>query len=195
MFGWYMEKETSGKMPKLEVICGPMYCGKTEELLRRLRRANIAGKRVVAIKPSTDTRSEEIQSRSGAKAKGLLLDDVTLLERMTFDFDIVGIDEAQFFPAKELVEQIDLAIQNGQTVVIAGLDLNYRQEPFGAMPTLLCLADSVTKLSAICHSCGEDAMFTQRLIDGEPAPFNGPEVIVGSEDFYEARCRKCFQKA
>src|SRR5581483_7607631 len=118
--------------PKLEVICGPMYCGKTEELLRRLRRANIAGKRVVAIKPSTDTRSEEIQSRSGAKAKGLLLDDVTLLERMTFDFDIVGIDEAQFFPAKELVEQIDLAIQNGQTVVIAGLDLNYRQEPFGA---------------------------------------------------------------
>lgn len=181
---------------RLEVICGPMYSGKSEELIRRLTRHRIAQRNVAAIKPAIDTRYsvEKIASHSGftfeSYAVTVPLDyevNIKLVQA-----DVIGVDEAQFFPADWLANFVKLRVEVGKLVIVAGLDRDYRMEPFGGMPEVLARAEDVTKLTAVCHQCGQDAHYTQRLIDGEPAPFDGPTVQVGGLEAYEARCGQCF---
>jgi thymidine kinase len=176
---------------RLEVITGPMFCGKTDELLRRLRRAIIAKQTIQVFKPGFDIRysSEKVTSHAGNEYNAypvenisdvptLLLDDVTL----------VAIDEAQFF-GDEIVDVIQALVDMGIRVIVAGLDMDFRGEPFGQMPVLLALAEVVDKLHAICMVCGEQATRTQRLVDGSPAYYDDPIIIVGASEMYEARCR------
>jgi len=178
----------------LEVICGPMFSGKSEELIRRLRRYEIAGKKVRAFGPDIDNRYGEgkIHSHSGAQF------DCTPIpvEGIAYEFeaDVIGFDEAQFFEPKWLLEAISECIEEGAIIIVAGLDQTYRTEPFGAMPTLLAWANKVDKLTAICNVCGSEANRTQRLVDGDPAPFSGPTIQVGGFDSYEARCDNCFER-
>lgn len=180
---------------RLEVIVGPMFSGKSEELMRRLRRAQIAGKSVVVFKPQFDKRYKHnrVVSHNGTEMDAILVSDVTQLRVDAFGYDVVGIDEIQFIEGA--VEHVMLMAARGQVVIVSGLDQTYRREPFGEIPTLLALGDRIDKLSAVCHACGADATLTQRLIDGKPAPFAGPTVQVGGLDSYEARCRKCFEPA
>ena len=171
----------------LEVVCGPMFSGKSEELIRRLRRAEIAGRRALVVKPALDDRYEvgHVVSHAGARLGG----DVP---RLAAGYDAVGIDEVQFFDAA-IVEAIETLVERGTRVVAAGLAQDFRGLPFGAMPTLLCVAEFVDKLEAVCHRCGGPATMTQRLVDGTPAPFGGATIQVGALDSYEARCRACFE--
>ena len=185
-------------MHRLEVICGPMFSEKTTELIRRLRREQIAGRNVVAFKHSLDSRYEAdaITSHNGQKIPSYLVEYLWQIPELTNEFDVVGIDEVQFFePDGENISAITALVQKHKRVIVAGLDMTYRREPFGIMPYLLAVADDVAKLRAVCHKCGEDAQYTQRLIDGEPAPFSGPTVQVGALESYEARCKNCFEKA
>ena len=176
---------------RLEVITGPMFCGKTDELLRRLRRAIIAKQKIQVFKPGFDIRysSEKVTSHAGNEYNAypvenisdvptLLLDDVTL----------VAIDEAQFFGEK-VIDVIQALVDKGIRVIVAGLDMDFRGEPFGLMPVLLAQAEVVDKLHAICMECGEEATRTQRLVDGNPAYYDDPIIIVGASEMYEARCR------
>lgn len=184
-------------MSRLEVICGPMYAGKSEELMRRLRRDQIAGRNVLLIKPKIDERYSQthVTSHNGVtmEAKiGVTASDIFWLGYGAAE--VIGIDEIQFFE-KDVVQAITDLLNEDKKIIVSGLDMTYRQEPFGDVPTLMAIADSVTKLSAVCHSCGEDAIYTQRLIGGEPAPFAGETVQVGGLDTYEARCRNCFRAA
>ena len=182
---------------KLEVICGSMFCGKTEELLRRLRRAEIAKKRVLTIKNHIDTRSGTtiITSHNGNIREAHPLENspemVELITRMAQDADVIGIDEIQFL-SDEITHSLLSLVQQGKRIIVAGLDLDFKGEPFQTMATLLALADDVCKLAAICISCGETAHFSQRLINGAPASFYDPIILVGAAEFYEARCRNCF---
>jgi thymidine kinase len=180
-------------MGHLEVISGCMFSGKSEELLRRLRRSEIAGKNVVLIKPEIDTRYEEnyVTSHGGSKMPCVMAKNARDVLEVSDHFDVVGIDEVQFFNSA-IVGSI-LYICRDRVVIASGLDTNYRYEPFGVMPDLMALADTVDKLTAICTICGEEATKTQRLIDGEPASLSGPEILVGGTDSYEARCNKHFQ--
>jgi thymidine kinase len=180
----------------LEVICGPMYCGKSEELMRRLRRLQIAGKKVVAVKPVIDSRYEieYIQSHNGTQFECFPIHESGLdLLKLSRGFDVVGIDEAQFFDYK-LQEIVKILFDRGKLVILAGLDMTYRQEPWKSMPFFMAIANKIDKYPAVCHSCGDDAFYTQRLIDGKPAPFDGPTVVVGGLDSYEARCGRCFER-
>ena len=176
---------------RLEVITGPMFCGKTDELLRRLRRAIIAKQKIQVFKPGFDIRysSEKVTSHAGneynaypveniSEVPTLLLDDVTL----------VAIDEAQFF-GEQIIDVIQALVDKGIRVIVGGLDMDFRGEPFGQMPVLLAQAEFVDKLHAICMVCGEEATRTQRLVDGNPAYYNDPIIIVGASEMYEARCR------
>jgi thymidine kinase len=180
----------------IEVITGPMYSGKTEELIRRLTRATIAQRKVVALKPRIDTRHPEtvLSSHSGIKIDCWSV-DTDLLDMLTFPmaYNLVGIDEAQFFDAN-VVKFVQFLSSRGIKVVIAGLDMTYRREPFGCMPYLMAIARDVTKLSAVCHVCGDDAHYTQRLINGRPAPYSGETILVGALDSYEARCWYCYEE-
>jgi thymidine kinase len=172
----------------LEVVCGPMFSGKSEELIRRLRRAEIAGQRVLIVKPRIDDRFDvsHVVSHAGARCAR----SETL--RRAEGYDVVGVDEAQFFePA--IVEAVQELVARGKRVVAAGLDRDFRGEPFGPMPLLLCLAEFVDKLQAVCHVCGGAATRTQRLVDGEPAPFDGATIQIGALDSYEARCSACYR--
>jgi len=179
----------------LEIICGPMFSGKSEELIRRLRRAKIAKLDVVAFKPSIDDRHaiEYVVSHNGSKFHAHPLD--TLEQMLDIagapEVDVIGIDEVQFFP-KDIVPVILELVDAGKRVLIAGLDLDFRGVPFGSMPALLALADKITKLQAICTQCGTDAHFSQRLINDEPAKYDDPIVLVGAQEAYQARCRSCF---
>ena len=176
----------------VHVICGCMFCGKTDEMLRLLRRFSIAGRRVVLVKPRIDTRSDELTviSRSGATHVALTVDEAAQIEPRVADADIVAIEEGQFFDERlpEVVERVAAA---GKQVVVTGLDQDFRAIPFGPMPRLMALADQVTKLTAICMVCGEPATRTQRLIDGKPAPSDSPLIVIGGigDERYEARCR------
>ena len=176
---------------RLEVITGPMFCGKTDELLRRLRRAIIAKQKIQVFKPGFDIRysSEKVTSHAGneynahpveniSEVPTLLLDDVTL----------VAIDEAQFF-GEQIIDVTQALVDKGIRVIVAGLDMDFRGEPFGQMPVLLAQAEIVDKLHAICMGCGEEATRTQRLVDGNPAYYDDPIIIVGASEMYEARCR------
>lgn len=181
--------------PKLEVICGPMFSGKSEELMRRLRRAKIAQQPVIVFKPAIDTRYclEKIVSHAGNSFEAHALDDEKLLPTFIKNNipHTIGIDEIQFFPIS-ILNTITTLMQSGHRVVCAGLDLDFRGIPFGPIPALLATADIITKLTSICTPCGEDAHFSQRLINGVPAKFNDPIIQIGAEEAYQARCRKCF---
>lgn len=185
---------------KLEVITGCMFAGKTEELLRRVERALIARKRVLLFKPHLDTRysEREVVTHYGrALPCRRLPTDISwtpFLELVTDhglgDTDVLAFDEAHFF-GEGFPALCEALVARGKRVIVAGLDLNFRGEPFGPMPELLALADEVTKLQAVCVVCGGPATRTQRLINGEPAR-EGPEILIGGLESYEARCRGCF---
>jgi thymidine kinase len=157
-----------------------MFSGKSEELIRRLRRAEIAGQRALIVKPLIDDRYDvgHVVSHAGAKMRAVTATTSDEVRRLASGYDAVGIDEVQFFDAG---------------IVAAGLAQDFRGLPFGEMPTLLCLAEFVDKLEAVCHRCGGPATMTQRLVDGTPAPFGGETIQVGALDSYEARCRACFE--
>jgi len=181
----------------LEVICGPMFSGKSEELIRRLRRAKIARQTVITFKNSLDDRHqhaiEYVVSHDGNKLSARPVESLDEILQLALhpDVDVVGIDEVQFF-AQEIIPIMCELIEAGKRVVTAGLDLDFRGVPFGPMPILLAIADKITKLRAICSICGLDAHFTQRLVNGEPARYDDPIILVGAEEAYQARCRTCF---
>lgn len=179
----------------LEVICGSMFSGKSEELIRRLKRSEIAQKNVIVFKHALDTRrtNEYVTSHNGSKIKAYSVDGVSEIHRLTQDFtDVIGIDEVQFF-GNEVVELICKFIDQGKKVIVAGLDLDFKGTPFGPVPALMAIADKITKLKAICVPCGKDAHFSQRLIDGHPAKTSDPLIMVGADEKYQARCRNCFE--
>lgn len=175
----------------VEVICGSMFCGKTDELIRRLRRATIARQKVQVFKPAIDDRYEvmKVASHAGSVFEATpVLNSKQILEKLDRDTTVVGIDEAQFLDAG-IVQLVDELAEKGIRVIVAGLDLNFKGEPFGCMPTLMARAEQVDKLQAICMVCGEPASRTQRLVNGKPARFEDPVIIVGASEMYEARCR------
>jgi thymidine kinase len=176
----------------VHVICGCMFCGKTDEMLRLLRRFSIAGRQVLLIKPQLDTRTSEmtVVSRSGAQHQAIAVEDASHIEAVVGEADIVAIEEGQFFDER-LPEVVERLADAGKQVVVTGLDRDFRGIPFGPMPRLMALADQVTKLTAICMVCGEPATRTQRLIDGAPAPADSPLIVIGGmgDETYEARCR------
>ena len=176
----------------LEVVCGPMFSGKSEELIRRLRRAEIAGQRALIVKPAIDDRYDvgHVVSHAGAKMRAVTATSGAEVRRLAHGYDAIGIDEVQFFD-EGIVEGIADLVDDGARVVAAGLAQDFRGLPFGSMPTLLCVAEFVDKLEAVCHKCGGPATMTQRLVDGRPAPFGGETIQVGALDSYEARCRAC----
>lgn len=178
----------------LEVICGPMFSGKSEEMIRRLRRAEIAGQRVVIFKPLIDDRydSADVVSHAGARMRAVPVSSVAEVVAHVDGFDVVGIDEVQFFEPSIVPHALKLA-DRGVRVVVAGLDQDFRRLPFGPIPDLLSYAEFVDKLQAVCHRCGGPATTTQRLVDGNPAPYSGETVLVGAAEQYEARCRGCHE--
>ena len=178
----------------LEVVCGPMFSGKSEELMRRLRRAEIARQAVAVFKPAIDDRFDatDIVSHAGLRMRGVPVGHVGDVAELAEPLDVVGIDEAQFF-GPEIVGVVQSLTRAGRRVVVAGLDTDYRGLPFGSMPELLAIAEFVDKLQAVCHACGMPATMTQRLVGGEPAPFDGATIVVGAGEQYEARCRSCHQ--
>jgi thymidine kinase len=178
----------------LEVVCGPMFSGKSEEMIRRLRRAEIAGQRVVIFKPRIDDRFDaaDVVSHAGVRMRGVPVSSVTELVTRARGFEVVGIDEVQFFEPAIAPAALELA-DSGARVVLAGLDQDFRRLPFGPIPELLSHAEFVDKLQAVCHRCGGPASTTQRLVDGRPAPYSGETVVVGAAEQYEARCRDCHE--
>ncbi len=178
---------------RIEVICGSMFCGKTEELIRRVRRAIIAKQKIKVFKPSLDDRYgiQNITSHTGQSAAAIPVSEaLEILELANGDTTVVAIDEAQFFDAGIIAVAQELVDVYSIRVIIAGLDLDFRGEPFGAMPQLLSVAEDVTKLHAICVCCGEEASRTQRLVNCKPANYDDPIILVGAQESYEARCRK-----
>jgi thymidine kinase len=176
---------------RVEVICGSMFSGKTEELIRRARRAVIAKQQVQVFKPDVDTRYavQRVTSHNGQAFEAVPVPDAqAIIEQLDPATTVVAIDEAQFFDAgiERVTEQL---AHKGIRVIIAGLDMDFRGEPFGPMPALLCCADEVQKLHAICMVCGENASRTQRLVNDEPARYDDPIILVGASETYEARCR------
>lgn len=181
----------------LELVVGPMFSGKSEELIRRATRALIAKQRVQVFKPAIDTRYDDLHdgvvvaSHDGRTLAAEAVRDVEgLREALASDTQVVAVDEAQFFFHDLVPLATDLA-EAGKRVIIAGLDLDFRAEPFGPVPELLARAESVTKLTAVCVRCGAAATRTQRLIGGHPAHFNDPVILVGAAESYEPRCRAC----
>ena len=171
----------------IEVICGSMFCGKTEELLRRLRRAKIANLNVIAFKAKVDDRysKDKIVSHDRNSLESIAIDNAEDLMKLGHNYDVVGIDEAQFFNDSLLLACKNLA-ENRTRVIVAGLDTDYKGQPFGPMPLIMCESDYLDKLTAICMKCGKDATYTQRIIS------DTKQVVIGETDAYEARCRKCF---
>ena len=176
----------------LTVITGSMFSGKTEELIRRLRRALYARRSVQVFKHALETRSDltEIRSHNGLLHEaGAVSTSEELLERIEPETDLVAVEEAQFFD-EGIVDACRSLADSGYQVIVAGLDMDFRGRPFGPMPSLLAEADEVVKLRAICARCGRDASRSQRLIDGKPAPASAPTILVGAQETYEARCRQ-----
>lgn len=181
---------------RIEVICGSMFCGKTEELIRRVRRAIIARQQVKVFKPEIDDRYgiQRITSHTGQSVEALPVKaSRDILELANGDATVVAIDEAQFFDEGIVSVAQRLADDFDMRVIIAGLDTDFRGEPFGAMPHLLSIAEEVIKLQAICVVCGESASRTQRLVNGRPAALDDPIILVGAQESYEARCRRHHQ--
>jgi thymidine kinase len=169
-----------------------MFCGKTEELIRRLRRAKIAKQNVQVFKPAIDDRFDlqKVTSHAGTEFEAQPVSESReILKFLEKDTTVVGIDEAQFFDDEIVLITRSLA-ERGLRVIVTGLDTDFRGESFGAMPELMAKAEIVDKLHAICVVCGENACRTQRLVNGSPAHYDDPVVIVGASELYEARCRK-----
>lgn len=176
----------------IELICGSMFSGKTEELIRRLVRAEIARQKVQVFKPALDDRYKvnKVSSHSGKYYEATVVENATQINSLLIeDIDVVAIDEVQFFDwtVAELCERL---ANKGLRVILAGLDMDFRGEPFGPMPLLMAQAEQVDKLQAICMVCGAPASRTQRLIDGRPANYDDPVIMVGASEVYEARCRQ-----
>lgn len=179
----------------VEIITGSMFCGKTEELIRRIRRAVIARQQVQVFKPALDNRyaEEKVTSHNGINFEAYpIKNSIEILEQLRPDTTVVAIDETQFFDSG-IVEVVQQLADRDLRVIVAGLDMDFRGEPFGPMPLLMAKAERVYKLHAICMVCGEDASRTQRLVDGLPARYDDPVVIVGAAELYEARCREHHQ--
>jgi thymidine kinase len=175
----------------LEVVCGSMFSGKSEELIRRIRRAGYANLNVQVFKPAMDDRYQEeaVVSHNGTSVVAHPIrasEEIFLwLKEAT---DIVAIDEVQFFD-DAIISVAEQLADEGKVVIAAGLDTDFRGEPFGPMPELMAVSESITKLHAICSVCGAEASRTQRLIDGQPASYHDPIIFVGASEAYEARCR------
>jgi thymidine kinase len=175
----------------IEVICGSMFSGKTDELIRRLVRSTIAKQKVQVFKPAIDIRYavEKVTSHAGANFNAIPVQrSGEILSKIEKDTTVVGIDEAQFMD-DEVIEVAQKLAEGGIRVLVAGLDTDFRGEPFGPMPILMSMAERVDKLHAICMVCGDEASRTQRLVNGKPARYDDPVVIVGASEMYEARCR------
>ncbi len=176
----------------IEVITGSMFSGKTDELIRRLRRATIARQKVQVFKPVIDNRYgvEKVTSHAGTIFNAEPIQRAfEIVERLLPGTSVVGIDEAQFFD-DQIIDVVKYLADHQVRVIVAGLDTDFRGEPFGCIPHLMAIAERVDKLQAICMVCGEPASRTQRLVNGYPANYNDPVVIVGASELYEARCRK-----
>jgi thymidine kinase len=180
----------------IEIVCGSMFSGKTEELLRRVRRAEIARKKIQVFKPAIDNRYGQVRV---ASHNGVAREDAVvvacaaeLLAQVRPDTDVVAIDEVQFFDMA-IADVCDELADRGMCVIVAGLDQDFRGEPFGPMTQLLARAERVDKLNAICVVCSASASRTQRLIDGKPARYDDPVILVGGSESYEARCRSCHE--
>ena len=179
----------TGHIGWIEIVCGPMFSGKSEELIRRLRRARIARKRVQVFKPSIDDRYsiDEIVSHGDQRMKSEPVSGAQeILQKLDWRTQVVGIDESNFF-GPDLVDVAGQLADSGKQVLIAGLDTDYLGRPFPPMPELLCLAESITKTLAICMRCGNPAKHTQRLVESHDL------IVVGASGMYEARCRHCFE--
>ena len=176
----------------IELVCGSMFSGKTEELIRRLVRADIAKQKVQVFKPEIDKRysANKVSSHSGSRHQAAVVKSVDEMAAMIEDdTNVIGIDEVQFFDWK-VAELCDKLANEGRRVILAGLDLDFKGEPFGPMPLLMAQAELVDKLQAICMTCGSPASRTQRLINGYPANYDDPVIMVGASEVYEARCRQ-----
>lgn len=173
----------------IEVVCGSMFSGKTEELIRRLRRAQIAKQKVVVFKPKIDNRfhKEKIVSHSKQEIHSIVIKDAEEILQHAVFAQVIGIDEAQFFD-NNLIEIVQDLADSGKRVIIAGLDMDYRGVPFEPIPQLLSIAEDITKMHAICMRCGAQANYTYRMTASKE------RVVVGAGEVYEARCRHCFEK-
>ncbi|KIL44004.1 thymidine kinase [Jeotgalibacillus alimentarius] len=183
----YVTKQTGW----VEVICGSMFSGKSEELIRRVRRAQFARQHILVFKPKLDDRysEEAIVSHNGASVIAVPVEHSSeILEQVTEKADLIAIDEVQFFD-EEVVDVVTQLADKGFRVITAGLDQDFRGEPFGPVPHLMSLAEQVTKLQAVCAVCGSPASRTQRLIEGRPAGYDDPVILVGASEAYEPRCR------
>ena len=179
----------------IEVICGCMFAGKTEELIRRINVLSYARKNILVFKPKIDDRysTTEIASHAGSKVPCIVISEAKeILDHVNYDTDVVAIDEVQFFD-EDVVDICEYLADSGLRVMVAGLDKDFRCEPFGVLPDLLTRAEFVTKLTAVCAKCGAPATRTQRIINGKPASFNDPIVLVGAKEAYEPRCRHCHE--
>jgi thymidine kinase len=176
----------------VEVICGSMFSGKTEELIRRVRRAQIARQKVQVFKPAIDDRYgvEKITSHNGLHVEAIpIAEAMHILDQVDPETTVVAIDEVQFFDW-QIASVVNALAERGMRVIASGLDMDFRGEPFGPMPQLMAEAEQVDKLHAICMVCGQAATRTQRLIDGQPALYTDPVILVGAREVYEARCRE-----
>lgn len=180
----------------IEVVVGPMFSGKSEELIRRVKRALIANQSVMVFKPLIDDRyhASDVVSHDGKRTEAVPVRDATALKAALSNPlpQVVAVDEAQFF-SSDLVPVLLQLAEQGVRVIAAGLDMDFRGEPFGLMPELLSRAEYVEKLTAVCPVCGAPASRTQRLVNGQPARFDDPIILVGASEAYEPRCRKCHE--
>ena len=187
--------EFRGRDGWIEVICGSMFAGKTEELIRRITRIKYAKKDIIVFKPKIDNRYDDIQVVSHSNLRVDAIPISSSKEACKYLNNLpyaVAFDEVQFFK-KDILELCERLANSGVRVICAGLDLDFRGEPFGIMPKLLARAEFVTKLNAICSVCGAPATRTQRIINGHPADYDDPIILVSASEKYEARCRFCHQ--
>jgi thymidine kinase len=179
----------------VEVIAGCMFAGKTEELIRRIKVLEFAKKNILVIKPAIDNRysNTKVVSHAGSSVDSIVVStSKEILNHVTDATDVIAIDEVQFFD-EGIAEVCDYLAKKGKRVMCAGLDTDFRGEPFGMMSILITEAEFVTKLTAVCNKCGSPATRTQRLVDGAPASYNDPLILVGASESYEARCRHCHE--
>ncbi|MBQ0035964.1 MAG: thymidine kinase [Firmicutes bacterium] len=179
----------------VETISGCMFAGKTEELIRRIKVLEYAKKHIIVFKPEIDNRysDSKVVSHAGSSVESIVIEKpIEILKHVKDDTEVVAIDEVQFFDESICDVANELAAR-GIRVMCAGLDTDFRGEPFGPMPKLMTQAEFCTKLSAVCNKCGAPATRTQRIINGKPAHYNDPIVLVGAAESYEARCRHCHQ--
>lgn len=177
----------------IEVIAGCMFAGKTEELIRRIKVLEYAKKKIAVFKPAIDNRysDDKVVSHAGSSVHSFSIKTAhEIYDHLTDDMEVIAIDEVQFFDEEVTTICNDLA-NRGLRVMVAGLDMDFRGEPFGIIPKLITIAEFVTKLTAVCTECGAPATRTQRLVNGEPAKYDDPIILVGASEAYEARCRHC----